>query len=52
MRQLLIAIPAMDEMNFLPQTLNSLLSEHVSSSLKVYICVNQPDIWWNEADKQ
>ena len=49
-----IAIPAMDELEYLPQTLQSI--EHSVFSCKssselpytVYICVNQPDEWWDD----
>ena len=49
-----IAIPAMDELEYLPHTLQSI--EHSVFSCKrssempytVYICVNQPDEWWND----
>lgn len=49
-----IAIPAMDELEYLPQTLQSI--EHSVFSSKspselpytVYICVNQPDEWWDD----
>ena len=48
-----IAIPAMDELEYLPRTLQSI--EHSVFSCKrsskrpytIYICVNQPDEWWN-----
>lgn len=48
-----IAIPAMDELESLPHTLQSIehsvFSSKDSSRLPytVYICVNQPDDWWN-----
>ena len=49
-----IAIPAMDELAYLPHTLQSI--EHSVFSGKnpsgqpytVYICVNQPDEWWDD----
>lgn len=49
-----IAIPAMDELAYLPQTLQSIahsvFSCKRSSELPytVYICVNQPDEWWDD----
>ena len=52
-----IAIPAMDELEYLPQTLQSIersvFSCKSSSELPytVYICVNQPDEWWSDTAK-
>ena len=49
-----IAIPAMDELEYLPQTLQSIEASVFpgkSSSERpymVYICVNQPDDWWDD----
>lgn len=49
-----IAIPAMDEMEYLPCTLQSIersvFSGKSSSEpiLSVYICINQPDEWWDD----
>ena len=49
-----IAIPAMDELEYLPQTLQSIehsvFSSKSSSELPytVYICANQPDDWWDD----
>ena len=49
-----IAIPAMDELEYLPRTLQSIehsvFSNKSSSELPytIYICINQPDDWWND----
>ena len=49
-----IAIPAMDELEYLPRTLQSIehsvFSSKCSSELPytIYICVNQPDEWWDD----
>lgn len=44
-----IAIPAMDELGFLPATLDALANQDVSSPFEVYVCVNQPDRYWNDS---
>lgn len=46
-----VAIPSMNEAEWLPLTLESLLSESVESGA-YWICVNQPDTWWSDADKK
>ena len=49
-----IAIPAMDELEYLPHTLQSIEQSVFSCknssepAFTVYICVNQPDEWWND----
>ena len=53
-----IAIPAMDELEWLPKTLQAIAeaaplysTELPQAHLTVYICVNQPDEWWNDSVK-
>ncbi len=41
-----VAIPAMDELDYLPATLDALTNQETSSPFEVYICVNQPDSYW------
>lgn len=48
-RHISIAIPAMDELETLPLTLDDLAAQSWSS-FKVYVCVNQPDTWWNDGN--
>lgn len=54
MNTLHIAIPVMDELEYLPQTLQSIeasVFSGKSSSRRpymVYVCVNQPDDWWDD----
>ena len=49
-----IAIPAMDELEYLPQTLESIEASVFSGKSSsgrpytVYVCVNQPDDWWDD----
>ena len=46
-----IAIPALDELDFLPKTLAAIAQQQTSFPFQVYICVNQPDAWWNDKEK-
>jgi len=46
-----IAIPALDELEFLPHTLAAIAQQKTNFMFSVYICVNQPDEWWNDAEK-
>ena len=51
MAALRVAIPAMDEADSLPVTLNALASQESSPPFEVYVCVNQPDSYWSNPDK-
>ena len=47
-----IAIPAMDELAYLPETLHSIANQTITPvDYSVYVCVNQPEIWWEDAVK-
>jgi hypothetical protein len=46
-----IAIPALDELDFLPNTLAAISKQKTEFPFFVYVCVNQPDSWWNNAEK-
>lgn len=46
-----VAIPAIDELNHLPVTLDNLAAQRVNYPFTVYVCVNQPESWWNNPDK-
>jgi glycosyltransferase involved in cell wall biosynthesis len=48
---LYIAIPALDELDYLPQTLAAIAKQKTAFPFSVYICVNQPDEWWNNPEK-
>ncbi|MBP5663841.1 MAG: glycosyltransferase [Bacteroidales bacterium] len=50
--QLFVAIPALNELDYLPKTLQALEKQKTKVSFSVYICVNQPDSWWEQADKK
>ena len=44
-----VAIPAMDELDYLPATLDALANQDFSSPFEVYVCVNQPDCYWSDS---
>ena len=46
-----IAIPALDELDFLPHTLDAIAQQKTEFPFSVYVCVNQPDDWWNNNEK-
>ena len=46
-----IAIPVMDEMEWLPHTLESLSNQSLNS-FKLWVCVNQPESWWSCAERR
>ncbi len=45
-----IAIPVMDELDSLPHTLDALSAQDYSDFM-VWICVNQPESWWDDAER-
>ena len=49
---LFIAIPAMDELDFLPKTLDAIANQKTEYPFTVYVCVNQPDSWWDDPEKK
>jgi len=52
MPTLRIAIPAMDELDFLPATLGALSKQDTRLPFEVYVCVNQPDEYWNNPERK
>lgn len=47
-----VAIPAMDELQELPVTLDALAKQQTNTPFEVYVCVNQPDEYWADVDKR
>jgi hypothetical protein len=41
----------MDEMDYLPSVLECISKQVCKAKISVYICVNQPDRWWDDAEK-
>ena len=52
MATLRVAIPAMDETDTLPATLDALARQEHHPPFEVYVCVNQPDSYWHDPDKR
>lgn len=48
MLRIRVAIPAMDELAFLPVTLDALACQQTEHPFEVYVCVNQPDDYWDD----
>ncbi len=46
--KIFVAIPVLDEYDYLPQTLHSIFSQN--ADIHLFICVNQPEKWWNIPD--
>ena len=49
---LFVAIPAMNEMEYLPATIKAIEQQQTRYEYQVYICVNQPDAWWEDEAKK
>lgn len=47
-----VAIPAMDELQDLPLTLQDLAAQQVRVPFEVHVCVNQPEEYWQQPDKK
>lgn len=46
-----IAIPAMQELEYLPATLDCIAMQFTATPFHLYLCVNQPDAWWEDDEK-
>ena len=49
---LFVAIPALNELDYLPKTLQALERQQTTVPFSVYVCVNQLDSWWEQDDKK
>lgn len=47
-----IAIPAFNEANYISNTLSALIEQVVNVDFRVYVCVNQPESYWNDPEKE
>ncbi len=45
-----VALPAMNEADYLPGTFECLFNQS-NRSFHLWVCVNQPDRWWDDPDK-
>jgi hypothetical protein len=46
-----VAIPAMDERQELPLTLQNLVEQQDAGRFHIYVCINQPESYWQIPDK-
>ncbi len=51
MKTIYIAIPVLDEKEYLFQTLDCIAGQQCEYPIRVFICVNQPDNWWEDEKK-
>ena len=45
-----VALPAMDEADYLPEFIECLRNQSFRNFI-VFVCVNQPDEWWEDEDR-
>ncbi len=48
---LYIALPVIDENELLPRLIDCIIAQKYQH-FKVFVCVNQPDEWWDQAERQ
>lgn len=46
-----IALPALNEADFISKTLDCIVNQQSSFGFETVICVNQPDEWWKNSEK-
>jgi len=46
-----ISLPVFNEIEYLPKTINSIKRQSYSN-FKLFVCVNQPDEWWDDIEKR
>ena len=46
-----VAIPALNELEYIPKLIEDLVAQSLKD-FKVFICVNNPDEWWNDPEKR
>ena len=45
------ALPAMNEAEYIGETLRCILMQKTECNVQVFICINQPDSWWEIPEK-
>ena len=50
-RKIYIALPVMDEMDYLPKFINNIKKQNFKS-FELFVCVNHPDEWWSDSEKE
>lgn len=48
---LFVTIPAMDEWQDLPVTMQDLTNQTCNYPWQIYVCINQPEAYWNQPEK-
>jgi glycosyltransferase involved in cell wall biosynthesis len=46
-----IALPALNEANYISNTLECLVNQQTDYAFEVVVCVNQPDDWWDKPEQ-
>lgn len=49
--KLFIAIPALNEADYLPQTLQAIREQKTIFPYEIFVCINQPEAWWSIDEK-
>ncbi|MDR1346657.1 MAG: glycosyltransferase family 2 protein [Bacteroidales bacterium] len=49
---LYVAIPATDELDYLPKTLQAIENQKYNHIVHFFVCVNQPEEWWQIPEKR
>ena len=45
------AIPSLNESKNIEKTLDCIASQNYDGEIKTFVCINQPEEWWNMPDK-
>lgn len=48
--KLYIAIPALNEFDYLPHTLQAIERQQTAHTFEVFVCINQPERWWTDGE--
>ncbi len=46
-----LALPVMNEAENLPELIKCINQQDYRGDIKLFVCINQPDIWWNDEEK-
>ena len=50
-RKIFIALPVLDEMDYLPELISNIKKQNFKS-FELFVCVNQPNEWWLNPEKE
>lgn len=45
------ALPALNEAEYIGDTLRCVMMQQTECNVEVYVCINQPDSWWEDPEK-